>query len=407
MKKIPRGIVQHSLRNDLRAYIESYQEPSFSRVSQFEEAFSNYIGVEHAIAFPLARMGIFEILKSLKLEKGDEVLMPPITIKAILDVVLFLNLKPVFVDIDSDSLFFDIEVIKSKISSRTKVVLATYLWGFVGNIEALRQICDRNELFLIEDFSQCVGGESSGKKIGSFGDASVYSTSAIKDLDLYGGAVVCCKEPRLHQTIRSRIQKEYQLNNQTLRANIKTSFIRNVATSELPFNIGTYWLFRVLNAFGSDVAAKMLGERSVEPLRELPQSWFFRFLDQQNDLGMDLLESLEWRLERRIQVATRLRERLQRISPLGRDASSQRNTFWQYPIIISERDHLRVKLLEAGFDSSAPSLLLLPSLETYGFTNDCPNASRIFSQLLLIPCFYKMSVEDADRLADTIEHILG
>ena len=76
-------------------------------------------------------------LKSQNFDKDTEILMPPITIKAILDGVLDLGLKPVFVDIDSESFCFDVEKLKSSISQTQKAILITYLFGIVPNMDEL------------------------------------------------------------------------------------------------------------------------------------------------------------------------------------------------------------------------------------------------------------------------------
>ena len=86
---------------------------------------------------PLARTAVFLTLKSLNLPKNSEVIMPPITIKPMLDVALELGLKPVFVDIDKKNLNFEIKDLKNKISQNTRAVLLTHLWGISADLNEI------------------------------------------------------------------------------------------------------------------------------------------------------------------------------------------------------------------------------------------------------------------------------
>ena len=128
---IPRGVIYHSLLYDLTnifrvMFVNLKQE---KLVEEFRKSFAKINGSKYCTIFPYARTGIHFSLKSQNFDKDTEILMPPITIKAILDGVLDLGLKPIFVDIDSESFCFDVEKLKSSISPNTKAILITYLLG--------------------------------------------------------------------------------------------------------------------------------------------------------------------------------------------------------------------------------------------------------------------------------------
>ena len=98
---IPRTIVYHPIWFDVRNWFRTFRLGSITpaeaeaRVRDFEDRFSEYYGVQDTIAFPFARTALYASLKSQDFEKGSEVLMPPITIKPMMDVVISLGLKPV------------------------------------------------------------------------------------------------------------------------------------------------------------------------------------------------------------------------------------------------------------------------------------------------------------------------
>ena len=105
---ISRGRISHTLFEDLawlvRSLFSKINDPR--TVARFGTTFANYVGRKHCVVFHFARTGIHAVLKNLDLPAGSVVLMPPITIKPILDVVLDLKLVPVFVDIDQSTVCF-------------------------------------------------------------------------------------------------------------------------------------------------------------------------------------------------------------------------------------------------------------------------------------------------------------
>ena len=108
---IPRGRISHTLSEDIKWLASSLVLPlnNKNQISEFEESFADYVGRKHCISFPFVRTAIYFILKDLNLPTGSVVLMPPVTIKPILDVVLELGLVPEFVDIDLDTVCFDVD----------------------------------------------------------------------------------------------------------------------------------------------------------------------------------------------------------------------------------------------------------------------------------------------------------
>ena len=189
---ISRGRISHTLFEDLVWLVRSvFSKINDSQtVTRFETTFAKYVGRKHCIVFPFARTGIHAVLKNLDLPEGSVVLMPPITIKPILDVVLDLKLVPVFVDIDQSTVCFSESAFTDALKSSPRVAILTYLFGIVPDVEALCKTLRNAGVFIIEDFSQCFNGKFRGDQIGSFGDVSVYSASSVKTLDTYGGGFV-------------------------------------------------------------------------------------------------------------------------------------------------------------------------------------------------------------------------
>jgi perosamine synthetase len=203
---IARGRVAHTLLEDIRWLLAA----CFGRmhdgtvVAQAEASFAAHVGREHCLVFPFARTAIHMTLRSLGLQPGDRVLLPPMTIKSILDVVLDLDLEPVFVDIDPATASFDSGELSRALEQRPKVAILTYLFGLVPDLDELMGRLTDAEVFVIEDFSQCLNGRWRDRAIGTFGDVSVYSASSIKTFDTFGGGFLVTDDAGRAATLASR-----------------------------------------------------------------------------------------------------------------------------------------------------------------------------------------------------------
>lgn len=146
-----------------------------SFVKKFEKKFAKYIGVKHAISCASGTAALSLLFKTLKLKKGDEVIMPALTFSADGFALLESGAKLVFVDCSPKSFCMDANAVIKKITKKTKVICPTHLYGFPADLDILKRICKKNKIFLVEDCSQASGTKYKGKKVGSFGDFNIHS----------------------------------------------------------------------------------------------------------------------------------------------------------------------------------------------------------------------------------------
>ena len=149
MLKIPRGSINHKISDEVKNLFKSifYNLNSQKIVERFEQKFAFYNERKFCCAFPFARTAFYYSIKSLNIPSGSEIIMSPITIKPILDVILELNLKPVFCDLDSDTLCYDEVQLEKKINHNTKLIVITYLFGMVPNLEIYSEFKKNGKLF--------------------------------------------------------------------------------------------------------------------------------------------------------------------------------------------------------------------------------------------------------------------
>ncbi len=149
-------------------------------IQEFEKLLADYIGVKYAVTFNSGTSALHAILLAYDIGKGDEVIVPSFTFIATANCALFVGAKPVFAEIEGTTYGLDPEDVERKITSKTRAIIPVHFGGCPCRIGELKQIAKKHKLLLIEDAAESLGAEFKGKKVGSFGDAAVFSFCAPK-----------------------------------------------------------------------------------------------------------------------------------------------------------------------------------------------------------------------------------
>lgn len=160
-------------------------------VNAFQEELQEYLDVKHVIPCGNGTDALQIALMALGLKPGDEVITANFTFAATVEVIGLMNLTPVFVDVDSDTFNINVEELKQAITSKTKAIIPVHLFGQAANMEAVMQIANEKNLFVIEDTAQAIGSDftfSDGKtqKTGTIGNIGTTSFFPSKNLGCYG-----------------------------------------------------------------------------------------------------------------------------------------------------------------------------------------------------------------------------
>jgi UDP-2-acetamido-2-deoxy-ribo-hexuluronate aminotransferase len=160
-------------------------------VPQFSHELAEYLGVKHVIPCANGTDALQIALMALDLQPGDEVITPSFTYIATVEVVALLRLKPVFVDVDADSYTMNIESLRNAITPKTKAIIPVHLYGQSANMEPLLSLAKENNIPVIEDNAQAIGGSytfSDGRTVknGSMGLMGTTSFFPSKNLGCYG-----------------------------------------------------------------------------------------------------------------------------------------------------------------------------------------------------------------------------
>lgn len=162
-----------------------------NRVSSFEEAWRNALGVKHCRATASGTTALFTTLNALDVGPGDEVIVPPYTFVATINVIFLQHALPVFVDTDRESFQIDANKIEAAITPRTRAILPVHIGGSPAEMDKILEIAKSHSLPVIEDACQAHLGEWRGQKLGTLGNAGCFSFQASKNLASgEGGAIV-------------------------------------------------------------------------------------------------------------------------------------------------------------------------------------------------------------------------
>ena len=173
------------------------------KIEEFEERFADYIGTKHAIAVNSGTSGLHLCMNAIGIKKGDEVITSPFSFIASSNCIMFEGGKPVFVDIDPDTLNMDTERIEAAITKNTKAILPVHVFGQPCEMDAIMDIADDHDLAVVEDACEAIGAEYNGKKAGTFGNASVFAFYPNKQMTTGEGAMVVTDDDNIAELCRS------------------------------------------------------------------------------------------------------------------------------------------------------------------------------------------------------------
>lgn len=157
-------------------------------VEKFEKKFAERQQMKHCIGVANGTDAIYIVLKMLGIGEGDEVITTAVSWISTSETISQAGARPVFVDVEPDYYTIDPSKIEAKVTSRTKAIIPVHLYGQPADVIKIKALCDKYNLYLIEDCAQAHFAGIAGRMIGTFGMASTFSFYPGKNLGAYGDA---------------------------------------------------------------------------------------------------------------------------------------------------------------------------------------------------------------------------
>ncbi len=324
------------------------------KVKQFEEEFARFCGVEHAVAVSNGTTGLHLALLALGVERGDEVITTPFTFIASGTSILFVDAKPVFADIDPRTFNIDPDRIEEAITERTKAIMPIHLYGQSAEMDRIMKIARDHDLAVLEDACQSHGGELNGKKVGSLGDAGVFSFYPTKNMTTGEGGMITTNDEKVAETLR---------------------LLRNHG-QESRYS-------HVLRGFN------------------------FRLTDIGAAIGIEELKLLDGRTERRRANAKYLSEQLGDVVEVPYVTPGVRHVFHQYTIKTDRREELISSLTDhqVGYGIYYPKpLYAFKPFENCG-AEKLPVTEDMIKKVISLPVHQDLSREDLDTIVKAVRAV--
>ncbi len=164
------------------------------KAKELEQKINETFGCKYAQLTSSGTAALASAMAALGIGYGDEVIMPSFTFVASFEAIISVGAIPVLVDID-ESITLDPKAVRAAITSKTKCIMPVHMCGSMADIDALKNICDENNLILLEDACQSIGATYKGKHVGTIGDAGTFSFDFVKTITCgEGGAVLTNRE---------------------------------------------------------------------------------------------------------------------------------------------------------------------------------------------------------------------
>lgn len=335
------------------------------KVEEFEKKISDYVNAKYAVAVNSGTSALDIAVGCLGIEPGSEVITTPLTFAASSNCLLYNHLKPVFVDIQKDTFNIDPSAIKKAVTNKTRAIVFVDFAGHPCDIDEIKEIADRHDLYTIEDSSHAFGAEYRGKKLGSFADITVFSFHPVKHIATGEGGLAATDNPKLAETMRL----------------LRSHGIEKNISKKMP------WL--------NDM--RILGRN-------------YRITDFQCALGISQLKRIEEIIGKREKIARIYDNELRGIKEVSSPKSRKyvKHAWHIYPILLDEGlDRNKFIRLMRGQNIGAD----VHYMPVYKFTYykkfninplDFPITEDVFARTVTLPIFPGMTEDDA---ADVVEAV--
>ncbi|NOZ25683.1 MAG: DegT/DnrJ/EryC1/StrS family aminotransferase [Nitrospirae bacterium] len=184
--KVQYEALREEILEQITDVLESSRYILGPKVEELEKGIAAYHGVREAVGVASGTDALNLSLKALGIGRGDEVITTPFTFFATVEAIIYQGARPVFVDIDPETLNIDPAKIEERITERTKAIMPVHMFGMPADMERISAIASKYNLFVVEDCAQSFGAHIRGRKTGSFGDAGCFSFYPSKNLGAYG-----------------------------------------------------------------------------------------------------------------------------------------------------------------------------------------------------------------------------
>lgn len=369
-----------------------------------------YFNLDYCFLVNSGRTGLYLALKSLDLNQNDQVLCQAFTCVAVPNAIHWIGAKPVFVDTVKNGFNLDTSDLKRKITSSTKAIIVQHNFGIPDNLKQIKKICQKHQIYLIEDCAQSLGAKLNNQLIGTFGHLTVLSFGRDKVISSVWGGAVLTNNYRLAAKIDvltkplvypSRIWIFKQLLHPLL-LSLAIPFYYQPHLGRLSPGKLLIYLFQQLGLISQPVSLiEKQGQKPSKIISHLPNVLAALALVQ--------WQKLKQMNQHRQQISHYYKKSLaSSIMPTITAATKSASIYLRFPILVNKPNKL-IKL------ASQKQIMLgnwyRPVISPKGVNlkqinyqpGDCPNAEAASLKAVNLPTHPKMTLKDAARVVKLVK----
>lgn len=319
-------------------------------LTELKEKLSKYLDINNVNIVNNGTTALELAIKALNLEKCD-IITTPFSFVATTSSIIWENCKPVFVDIDRESLCIDVTKIEQAITPKTKAIMAVHVFGYPCDVYAIEKIAKKHNLKVIYDGAHAFGSKYDGKSLLSFGDITTCSFHATKLYHTIEGGACCTNNDEVNQRVQylkkfGEVNKEYKY-------------------------LGTN--------------AKMTEFNAAMGLAN------YKYIDEIIQERKKICDAYDKYLDGFVK------------RPYIRENTEQNYIY--YPIILKDEEETLKIISELNKNDINPRRYFYPALNTLSFVNSdekCPVCEDITKRILCLPLYNGLSIEDVEKISKII-----
>ena len=346
------------------------------RIREFESKLCNYTGSKYAVIVSSGTAALHCACYAAGINEGDEVITTPITFAASANCARYRGANVVFADVRYDTMNIDPESIEAKITDKTKAIVAVDYTGQAVEIDRIREICNKHNLIFIEDAAHSIGTKYNGKQIGSLADLTTFSFHPVKTITGGEGGAILTNSEEMYKKLL---------------------------------------LFRTHAITGENVNRE---EKGFWYYEQIDLGFNYRLTDFQAALLINQLGKLDRFVKRRREIAKAYDEAFADIPEIIPHTNiSESETSYHLYVLRLDLKKLNCTRQEFFNAMSAENVqpqihyipvYWFPYYEKLGYEKGlCPNAEKVYSEIMSIPIFPLMTDEDVKDVINSVKKVVG
>ena len=338
-------------------------------IEEFEQSLANYHDSKYCVVFNSGTSAGHAALLSLNLKPSSEIIVPSFTFIATANWPLMVGAKPIFSEIEEETLGMDPSYLDSIISKKTKVLMPIHYGGMPCKIIEIKKFAEQHKLTLIEDSAESIGSTIGNKKTGSFGDMSILSFAGNKVLPTGEGGAVIVNSKKIYEKLKLIRSHGRQINSNYFQTNEVPNYV----------SLGYNWRMSSMTAA----------------------------------LGISQLSKLDKLISKRRKNAQYLSSKLNKHSKiiLPFDYKNHKSVFQLFSIRVT--DNLRDNLMAFLTNKGIMSKIFFEPVHLSKFYSkntdkkiSLPKTEKISQQILTLPMYPSLTKDDINFISDSIDEFM-